>query len=121
LKVRRGRAKHFLTGLDIANQMSEQDWSKVVSSWQEKQWGELSTEELFVRCLEFHKHWDSWTTAEESHVIETYSELCRGLVNWRRFFPRELKGKNDFNQLQDQYEVTPNQRGHFRLWCHLKS
>lgn len=121
LKVRRGRAKHFLTGLEFANQMQTQDWEAVVTKWKQIDWSDLVTDELFVRTLEFHKHWDSWTLEEESHVIATYSDLCRGLVNWRQFFPRELQGKNDFNQLQDRYEVIPNQRGHFRLWCHLNA
>lgn len=120
LKVRRGRAKHFLTGFEFATEMANIDWDRTTSQWKETDWSELITDELFVRCLEFHKHWDSWSASEEMHVNARYSDLCRGLANWRRHFPRELQGKSEFKQLQDKHEVTPNQRGHFRLWCHLQ-
>lgn len=120
LKIRRGRAKHFLIGLDFANQMRVHDWDSLVTKWKESDWTEVITDELFVRCLEFHKHWDSWSEDEEEYVCSTFPELSGGLVNWRLFFPRDLLAKNDFNQLQDRYEVIPNQRGHFRLWCHVK-
>lgn len=121
LKLRRGRAKHFMQGYQFALQMSQPDWPKKINDWKNEKWSELKNDELFIRCLEYHKHWESWTVQEEKELIELEAAKTLGLVAWRVFFPRVLVGKEKFEREQAEYEVVPNQRSLFRLWCHLVS
>ena len=55
----------------------------------------------------------------EKELIELEAAKTLGLVAWRVFFPRVLVGKEKFEREQAEYEVVPNQRWLFRLWCHL--
>lgn len=121
LKLRRGRAKHYLTGFEMASQMSQYDWQELAAHWATKTWSDLHQEELFVRCLEYHKHWETWTPQEESMLLKLNGQLCGGLISWRKVFGRELSGKNEFSQWQEKHSVMPNQRSLFRLWCHLQT
>lgn len=119
LKLRRGRAKHFLTGKSTADALSGHDWKNTVSAWKKSNWATIVEDSLFLQCLETHKHWDSWVKEEEELVVALYPQQFEAFKQWRQFFPRELAGKELFARNQSEDSVTPSQRAIYKLWCHL--
>tara|TARA_R110000868_G_scaffold345134_1_gene606234 strand:+ start:1163 stop:2401 length:1239 start_codon:yes stop_codon:yes gene_type:complete len=121
LKLRRGRAKHFVTGKDFAEFVNTIAWQDLVSQWKSSTWELVSQDDTFIKCVEAHKHWDSWTVAEEDLLLGLYPDSLNSLAGWRKYFPRELSGKESFTHGQKKDGVLPSQRSFYRLWCHLNS
>ncbi len=121
LKLRRGRAKHFVTGKDFVSDFSEIDWSDKLSKWKQTAWIDLVQDELFLKCVEGHKHFDSWVVAEEQLLVELYQKELASFIAWRSIFSRSLKGSEAFSKNQKADEVLPSQRSIYKIYCHLKA
>lgn len=119
LKMRRGRAKHYLHAKEFFDFIADISWAEKVNQWQQSSWERVRTDEDFVRLLECHKHWATWTIDEEVWLKQEFVNCEEIMTIWRSFFPRELSGQKAFDNDQSKYGVIPNQRSHFRLWCHV--
>ncbi len=118
LKLRRGRAKHFLTGKDFFNKILEINWDDKTKEFKNMPWEEKLNNQDFLELFEAYKHFDSWTQTEEDNLIFLFDEK-RTFSNWRNFFPRTLSGKDLFDQNQKKENVSPSQRAWFKLHCHI--
>tara|TARA_R110002049_G_scaffold123050_4_gene278148 strand:+ start:1094 stop:2326 length:1233 start_codon:yes stop_codon:yes gene_type:complete len=120
LKLRRGRAKHFLLGKSFFNKVIEVDWNKKVSDLKSMAWTDQLKNEEFLELFEAHKHFDSWTKEEEENLVFLFDKND-AFSNWRKAFPRVLSGRELFDKNQKTESVTPSQRSLFKLHCHIGS
>ncbi len=121
LKLRRGRAKHYLNGRDHYHFIAAHSWPEQLARWRGLGWPQVKTDADFVRMQECHKHWDSWTVSEEEYLQQLFPMCAEILINWRRLFPRKLNGADAFAHNQQNDGVTPPERSAYRLWCHVQS
>lgn len=120
LKLRRGRAKHYLTGKEQFNKISALNWDQKVSELKKMSWSQKLNDQDFIDCVEFHKHYDSWTTEEEKSLVIQF-DPDKNFQTWRSYFPRVLEGKDRFDNNQAKENVLPNQRTLYKMHCHLSS
>lgn len=120
LKLRRGRAKHYLVGKELFNKIVAINWDEKIAELTKLSWSQKLNHQDFLDCVEFHKHFDSWTVEEESSLCIQFDEQKR-FQSWRSYFSRELDGKDLFANNQAKENVQPNQRSLYKLHCHLNS
>lgn len=120
LKIRRGRAKHFLTGKELFKKIVSINWDEKLAELKKMSWSQKINTQDFIDCVEFHRHFDSWTEEEEKSLIIQFDQSKR-FEQWRSLFSRILSGKDQFESNQARDNVEPNQRSLYKMHCHLNS
>ncbi len=120
LKLRRGRAKHYLIGKELFTKIIAINWDQKVNELRKMSWSQKLNDDDFMNCVEFHKHYDSWTPEEEKSLIIQFDDE-KMFQTWRSYFPRVLDGKDLFENNQVKENVLPNQRAFYKMHCHLNT